>query len=171
MQIAEGRQTAMINKATEEAATKATEAAARAAKEAQRPFKEMMKQLQGEFATFFDNIFTKGIKSFTDLVSSIKNMFLKMIAELLAVDLMSKLAGVLGAHDRCAGGSGSTDCWWWLWRMLSGLGAQMAGQAAMGGLVGGAVGYGVGSMTTNRGLGAWRRSERSRGGGNGRRSD
>jgi hypothetical protein len=148
--IAEGRETERINKATQDAATQAKEAATKAAEEAARPFKNMMHQLQTEFATFFDNIFTKGIKSFGDLVSSIKAMFLKMIAELMAADLMKKLAPILGAmmgmpavagaQGTGAAGSGG---------MLSGLGMQMAGQAAMGGLAGAAVGYGVGQMTGN----------------------
>ena len=148
--VAERRETEAIVKATQDAATAAKEAATRAAEEAARPFKNMMRELQTEFAKFFDDIFTKGIKSFGDLVSAIKDMFLKMIAELMAANLMRRLAPILsammgfpavaGAQGTGAGGTGG---------MLSGLGAQMAGQAAMGGLAGGAVGYGVGGMVGN----------------------
>jgi hypothetical protein len=43
------------------------------------------------FTTFFENVFTKGIRTFADLVGSIKDMFVKMAADLLSHQLMQKL--------------------------------------------------------------------------------
>lgn len=161
--IAENRETQEINNAREAAANKAKQDAQKAAEEAERPFKNMMRGLQTEFATFFDNIFTKGIKSFGDLVSSIKQMFLKMISELLATKLMGKLAGIMAGMLGTAGVAGAQGVGSSAegGGMLAGLGGQIARNAA-GAAAAAVVAYQVGGSMYNNALSD--RENRLRGG-------
>lgn len=52
---------------------------------------------QEAFATTFQNLFTKGIKSFGDLFAGMKDLFLNAISQMLAAEAMRKVAGVMGA--------------------------------------------------------------------------
>lgn len=140
-------------------AIKAQEAATKkAAEEEQRSVTTMLKDMQRGIAGFFDNILTKGIASFSDLFSEIKNMWLKLLADMAAQDVMQKMTPALSAMmglPMKGGASGGTDASGEAG--VAGLGASMA-KAAGAALGIGAVGFGVGSLlgsqTTNRALGA-----------------
>ena len=87
-----------------------------------------VKQLQQTFATGIANMLENGLSSWRSFFDSIKSMFLKLVADMASARVMAAL-GVMGEGNK-------------------------AGGVAMAGFAGGAVGYGVGGMTTNKGLGA-----------------
>lgn len=108
-----------------------------------------IRSMQEEIGKFYEEMFTKGLKSFGDLFTRIKQMFFQMLAQMLAAQTMKKLAGVLGgmlgmpATAAAQGGTGFLGSNTWSAQ------GKLAGSAIGGGMVG----YGIGSMTTNRTLG------------------
>lgn len=116
--------------------------------------KEMLREIQRDFATFFYDIFTKGIHSFQDLFTSIKNMFLKLIAEMLAANFVKKISGaVTGILGGLLGSLAPS--------VLAAQGsapglAPTIGKGAYAGsaLAGFGVGYGAGSLAGSAGGGA-----------------
>jgi PAS domain-containing protein len=146
------RETAMINQTRQDLAAKDIEAAKKAAAEKDRINENLIRQMQDTWLTFFENTLTTGLKSFRDLFSGIKTLFVKLISDMLAANVMSRLTSVFGGLGAGAsagsGGSGGSG------GMLSGLGAQIAGQGLAGGLAGGIVGYAVGGMTGSAAGGA-----------------
>jgi len=53
--------------------------------------------MQEGFASTFEGIFTKGIKSFEDLFASMKRLFIRAIAEMAAADAIRRLRTAMGA--------------------------------------------------------------------------
>lgn len=129
----------------------------KAAAEENQIAKHMLEEVQHDVASFFNSVLTKGTASFRSLFDEIKNMFLKLLADMAAADIMKRVTPALsammglpsGAAGAASGGGGGVG--------VSGLGASMV-QAAAAGLGIAAAGYGVGSLvgshTTNRALGA-----------------
>lgn len=122
-------------------------AAQRRADEEERINKNLVREMQQTWSQFFSDTLSKGLSSFRDLFDGIKQLFFRLIGDMLAAGVMKRMAGVFGGIAAGTGSAGSGG-------MLSGLGAQMAGQAVMGGVAGGLVGYGVGRMTGSAAGGA-----------------
>ena len=95
-----------------EATTDAREADAEKAKEQQdelkrqaeraqelmlEPFKNTITNIQDAFAGFFENVFSGGINSFSDLASEIKRIFIRLAAEIAALTFFRPaVGGILG---------------------------------------------------------------------------
>lgn len=109
----------------------------------------LVREMQDTWSQFFQNTLTEGLRSFRDLFSGIKQLFVKLISDLLAAGVMKRLAGVFGGIAMGSGGGGGQNG-----GLLNGLGMQIAGQGLAGGLAGGIVGYGVGHMVGGAGGGA-----------------
>ncbi len=83
---------------------KATQAAKEQAEEARRlslaPFKNAIEGIQGAFSDLFENIFSGGVDSFSDLGKAIKGIFVKLAAEIAALlvfkPIVLQLAGATG---------------------------------------------------------------------------
>lgn len=143
----ERREVERINQARTDAAEKAKEVAKKQAEEEARITENLIRGLQDSWSQFFENIFTKGISSFKDFISSIKDLFLKMVAELLAANLMKRLsAGLAAVFGNMGASSGSTST-----LSLSAQRWARVGGAAVGGAI---AGYGLGQAAGNAGGGA-----------------
>lgn len=109
--------------------------------------KKMLNEIQKDLANFFTDIFQKGIKSFGDLFSSIKDMFLRLIAEMVAANLMKRVAGMFSAFGSGGEGFLGSNRWSARGKQLAaagfGLGAGVAGGELTGSAGGGAL---VGAM-------------------------
>lgn len=128
----------------------------------QQRLKQLLNEMQRSVATFFENVFTKGIKSFNDLFGEIKTMFLRLLAEMLAAKFVQKVAGVVGgllgglapavAHAQAGGSPDGTG------GMSAGLGGFDLLKPTLGGvgsaLGGFSAGYGIGAATGSRSIGA-----------------
>lgn len=79
------------------------QAADQAAKELQRPFEHAAEGIQDTFTDTFEKIYSGGISSFSDLASAVKQIFVKMAAELTSL-LVFNPSLVFGG----AGGTGGT---------------------------------------------------------------
>jgi hypothetical protein len=120
--------------------------------------KEMLKQMQDETAHFFTDLFTKGVKTFGDLFDRVRQMFLKLVADMLAADLMRRLSPSLSALiPGIGGGPKPTPT-----TVGGGMGAGLAGfnlvpnllgygMAGAGGL---GIGYTVGQSAKGYGMSA-----------------
>lgn len=156
---------------------KTAEEAEKAAKAEQQIVDTMVKDVQRDFASFFDSILAKGVTSFRTLFDEIKAMFYKLVADMIAAELMKKIAGpltaaiggILGTASSAAaqssGGSGGGGT-----VTIGGVtlpapqaaklpGVSSGTMAAVGkGLGEAGIGFGIGSFigshTTNRALGA-----------------
>ena len=111
--------------------------------------KKMLNEMQRDLATFFTDVFTKGIKSFGDLFTSIKDMFLKLVADLMAQKLVTRIAGILtglmGSLAPATAGAQTGTFAAQHSQLLANTGAGIGGAL---------VGYGVGSAIGSPGLGA-----------------
>lgn len=63
----------------------------------QEIYGNFLRGLQENFATTFQNIFTRGIKSFGDLFKGMKDLFLNAISQMLAAKAMQKIAAFMGS--------------------------------------------------------------------------
>ena len=89
--------------------TRKEEAAARRRAELlQEPFKNAIRNVQNEFTNFFESVFRGGINSFGDLARGIKNIFIRLAAELATLQLFSFVSGGSGG-SASAGGGGITS--------------------------------------------------------------
>jgi len=129
-------------------------------KETNSPIKHMLEEVQKDFTNFFTNVFTKGIKSFGDLFGEIKNMFLRLVAEMASAKLMQKLGvgalaslfPVLASGQSGVGGGMSPQQ----------VASELFGQSRLGhglqvagaGVGGALIGYGLGSSTGSAAIGA-----------------
>lgn len=108
--------------------------------DAGEPFIRALKDMQRHVSSFFADIFTKGITSFRDLFTRIKDMFLQLVADMVAASVVKKLAGVVAGllgnivPKTALGADGKT---------IAGAGGQGMAMAGAG-LAGLGVGYGVG---------------------------
>jgi hypothetical protein len=76
-------------------------AAEKQAEAMRKPYIDAVESIQGKFSDFFVDVFNGGIDSFSKLAGSIKQIFFKMIAELIAANISKAIFGGL-----LAGGSG-----------------------------------------------------------------
>lgn len=101
----------------------------------------LTREMQENFSTFFQNTLTDGLSSFRKLFSAIRDMFIKLIADILAARLMQRfggaIAGVLGGAIGGAAGAGGETAG------IAGLGASMLGPVGIG-AAGGMIGYQLG---------------------------
>ncbi|HXG70495.1 MAG TPA: hypothetical protein VNJ04_07765, partial [Gemmatimonadaceae bacterium] len=107
---------------------------------------DLRRSIQQGFSTFFQDTLTNGLSSFKSLFASIKQLFLKLIADMLAANMMKRMAGVFGGMG--LGAAGATAA--------TGRGAMIGAtlkEYGSGALAGGVVGYGVGSSTGSMALG------------------
>lgn len=123
--------------------------------ESTQTVRHMLEEVQKDFANFFTDIFTKGISSFRDLFTTIKDMFLRLIAEMAAAKIMQKIGvGALAslfpalAQGQSGIGGGMSP---------SEVAAELARQSTRGqilGAAGAAIGGGMlGYSTGNAGIG------------------
>lgn len=124
------------------------DAAHEAARDRRQQLEETARILRSTFSTFFAGVLTQGKSAFQSLFDAIKTGFIRLMADLAGEALQKRLAGMLGGFLFSGrSGAGNTN-------PVSGLGIGMLKDAGKGALAGGLIGYGVGSMTTDRGLGA-----------------
>ncbi|HXG71389.1 MAG TPA: hypothetical protein VNJ04_12360, partial [Gemmatimonadaceae bacterium] len=133
-------------RAAEKAERDAERAAEKAAEAAAQVAEDLRRSIQQGFSTFFQDTLTNGLSSFKSLFASIKQLFLKMVADMLAARVMKRMAGVFGGMG--LGAAGATAA--------TGRGAMIGAtlkEYGSGALAGGMVGYGVGSSTGSMALG------------------
>lgn len=80
-------------------------------REFMRPFETAFENIQNKFTDFFEKAFSGGINSFKDLASGIKQIFIRLAAELATLNLFkglglsaSGLAGMVGMSGGMSGG-------------------------------------------------------------------
>lgn len=119
-----------------EAAKKSAEAQKQAAEKVIAAQKQQHTEMTRDLTRFFDDAFTKGLKSFTDLFDTIKSLFLQLLAQMAAKALMAKIGdAVLASFGMGSNGNSANPKMW-----QSGLGI-----AAGSGLLGYQVGHASGS--------------------------
>jgi hypothetical protein len=109
-------------------------------------WKHMLNQMQDAMSGFLQGIFDGTIRTFGDLFDQIKQLFIKLFAELAAMKLIDKLtkAGVFGSIlGSGAGGAGFATG-------VNGLGGLILRGVGGGALAGGILGYGLGQTITSR---------------------
>lgn len=135
-----------------ELAKEAAQAAKKAAKEQERLAQAFADQFQRTLSGGIERVLRSGLDGFRDFTQTLKDLFLKVFADILAANVFKRLTAALGAALPTGVAGAQTPG-----AGLPGIGSMTTtplmqyGGAALGGL---AVGYGVGSMTTNRTLGA-----------------
>lgn len=99
-----------------------TKAATVSATEREQIEQNFLRGMQEGFAKTFQDIFTKGIKSFGDLFRGMRDLFLQAAAQILSSSLMEKIKGRLSpsTENSTSGGAGA----------LSGLSAGAVGMLA-----------------------------------------
>jgi tape measure domain-containing protein len=147
-------------------------------KEQQRIFEQFAENLQNTFADTFFDIMNGGIQRFSDLFKTIKNLFLRMLADMMAAEAMKKfgtqLAGALSGIFAGASAVNAAKESVLSVEELEAIAAATAGGIKLRGqytpevnvsnwsvlanmlaplFAGFAVGSAVGSLTTNRALG------------------
>lgn len=129
-----------------EAINRVVAAEAEAAKLRAQIVQNMLLGMQQGLSTFFQDVFTKGMKSFGDLWNSVKAGFLRMASELLASNVMGKLAAAFavsaapaaaGAAGTAAAGSGGGS-------FLGGLGGAVMAHPYIAAVA--AIGIGVAAL-------------------------
>ncbi len=93
-----------------------------------------------------EGLIKNGSRSFKDFVNSIRDMFIKMFADVLASSVFKQLGRAMAGLVPGSMGSNASPF------ALPGKGSTLAAGAGVA-LGAATIGYGVGSMTTNRGLG------------------
>lgn len=137
---------AIRDEATREAREKLEDEAERQAEIIQEPFKNALRGIQDGFTDFYEDLFSGGVDSFSDLASSAKKIFIRLAAEIATLmTIRPVISGVLGsvglsgiASSLGFGGSTSTAS-------VGGVGG-VAGGAAAGG------GFSLGSLSSLSGL-------------------
>lgn len=177
--------------ADKQAADDVVSAQKRAADQQERIVENLTRSMQENFSTFFVDTFNQGFSSFRKLFGNVRDLYFKMIADILAAKVMDKIGGALGlgtpstvmntaatkqvaasavmlnasgamvvAANIMASASGVPGIGG---GAAGGVGGAATGRGAFGmgwgraagaGAAGGLIGYQIGSMTTNRGLGA-----------------
>lgn len=82
-------------RAREQAEDDARRRAEDAAERAREPFVNAVRGIQQAFSDFFADTLAGGIKTFRDLGEAIKGIFIRMVAELMAMRLMEKLTQLM----------------------------------------------------------------------------
>lgn len=70
----------------------------------QQPFLNAIDGIQGSFSDAFVNIFSGGVNTFSELADTVKNIFIRLAAEIAALFLFKQVAGGLGQLLGGAGG-------------------------------------------------------------------
>jgi TP901 family phage tail tape measure protein len=95
-----------------------------------------------------EGVLRNGLNGFRDFTNAVKDLFLKLFADLLAANVFKRLTGALGSLVPGAGLQAQN-----IGNANVGAASGGLGTLAGAGLAGGAVGFGVGSLSTNRTLG------------------
>lgn len=121
-----------------------TKEAQRSANAAGQIMENFWRGAQEGASRFFETTLRDGLKSFRSLFGSIRDLFLKLVADLLAAKLMQRLAGgILGVAAGGAAGAAAAGGGAAYGAGLSGLGASMLAPVGIG-LAGGLIGYQLG---------------------------
>lgn len=130
------------------AAEKAKQAAEDAAQDLKNITENLTRGMQDAFSDFFRTAMTDGLRSFEALFDGIKSLFLDMVAEMLAANVMKKLADkmlkVIGTPGREAAGDQAAVAATGLYASMPNLG-RYAGYAG-GALTGAAAGASMGPV-------------------------
>lgn len=167
-----------VEKARKDAKEKIKKDAEDAAEQQKKIVENLIRSMQEGFSGFFVGIFNGGVGSFRKLFDQVKTLYFKMVADLLAAKLMEKLlqraggvfGGGVGKQQLMAGGImlDASKNMLTAANIIAGKNTPPAGgnpapaksggsqwlARAGAGVAGFGVGYGIGSMTTNRGVGA-----------------
>jgi hypothetical protein len=82
--------------AEKKAGDEAIAAQKKAADAAERITENFVRSMQENFSKFFVDTFNQGFSSFQKLFASVRDLYLKMIADILAAKLMDKIGGAFG---------------------------------------------------------------------------
>lgn len=71
--------------------------------------KKLLHDLQGDFSKFFDELLTNGLSSFQSLFDSVRQMFIKLVADMAAQKLIEQLqgSGALAGEGAIRGSTGA----------------------------------------------------------------
>lgn len=138
--------TEIRDKANIEQTRREEEAARARAEMMMEPFKNAIRGVQSTFSNFFQDVFSGGVDSFKDLATSIKNIFIRLAAEIAALLVFRPvMAGILSSVGLSAAASqlGLTGGGGFSLPGIPGMGNLFSGAGNWLNSIGGMLGFGA----------------------------